>query len=129
VGKLLWTGDTPEPGPYLPYAISRGTITHPDPAQPDVEELSLYVFMERFANGAHPYLRLSIRSDRPEEIGFEIFHHDGSASMQRCALTATMGNYARLRLLHLKDRSTRASCTAVATRSASSRRSLTPLLS
>lgn len=103
-GKLMWAGRTPEPGPYRPHAITRGTVTRPDPGDPDVEQLSLYIFMERFANGAHPYLRVSIRSDRPQEIGFEIFHHGDSAEMERCALTATMGNYARLRLLHLKDR-------------------------
>src|SRR3546814_20865323 len=60
--------------------------------------------MEQFLNGAHPYLRISIRSDRPEELGLEIFHHEDSAPMERCALTATMGNYGRLRLLYLKDR-------------------------
>ncbi|WP_407353050.1 hypothetical protein [Luteimonas sp. R10] len=102
-GKLMWAGDAPEPGAYAPHAITRGTVTHPDPSDPAVEELSLYVFMEPFANGAHPYLRLSIRSDRPDEIGFQVFDHDGSAPMQRCTLTATMGNYARARLLHLRD--------------------------
>lgn len=103
-GKMMWAGDTPQPGPYAPHARTRGVITRPDPDDPGVEELSVHVLMERFANGAHPYLRLSIRSDRPDEIGFQIFHHDGSVAMQRCALTATMGNYARLRLLHLADR-------------------------
>jgi Neuraminidase (sialidase) len=50
-----------------------------------------------------PYLRLSIRSDRPEELGIEIFRQEGSAPMERCAITATMGNYARLRKIYLKD--------------------------
>lgn len=103
-GKLMWAGDTAEPGSYSPSVATRGTVTRPDLARPEIEELSVYVFMEPFMNGAHPYLRLSIRSDRPEEIGFEIFHHEGSAAMDRCALTATMGNYARLRRLQLDDR-------------------------
>jgi hypothetical protein len=103
-GKLMWVGDTEEPGKFAPHAITRGRITRPDPGNPDVEELSLYIFMEQFENAAHPYLKVTIRSDRPEEIGFEIFHHEGSAAMEWCALTATMGNYARARLLYLKDR-------------------------
>src|SRR5690606_37663878 len=68
-----------------------------------VEELSVYIHMEQFANGAAPYLRLSIRSDRPEELAIQVFHHENSAPMERCAITATMGNYARLRNLYLKD--------------------------
>lgn len=103
-GKLMWAGDEAQPGRYFPGAISRGVISRPDPAHPETEELSLYIFMERFLNGAHPYLKVSMRSDRPEEICFQLFHHDGSTAMERCALTATMGNYGRLRLLHLKDK-------------------------
>jgi hypothetical protein len=103
-GKLMWAGETEAPGRYSPHAITRGTISHPLPGDPAIEQLSLFIFMEQFLNGAHPYLRVSIRSDRPDEIGFEIFQHANSATMERCALTATMGNYARLRLLHLNDR-------------------------
>jgi hypothetical protein len=103
-GKLMWAGDQAQAGRYFPGAITRGVISHPDTASPGTEELSLYIFMERFLNGAHPYLKVSIRSDRPEEICFELFHHAGSTPMERCAITATMGNYSRLRLLHLKDR-------------------------
>jgi hypothetical protein len=102
-GKLMWAGDNESPGKFYPYALTRGTITNPDPENPEVEQLSFYIFMEKFLNGAHPYLKVTIRNDRSEEIGFEIFHHEGSAPMDRCALTATMGNYARVRLLYLKD--------------------------
>ncbi|WP_415158587.1 hypothetical protein [Parafilimonas sp.] len=107
-GKMMWAGDIENPGRYYPAAISRGVITHPDLQHPDVEELAVYVFMEQFLNGAHPYLKISIRSDRPEELCFEIFNEENSAAMQRCALTATMGNYSRLRLLYLKDKIIRA---------------------
>src|SRR5690606_33283692 len=65
---------------------------------------SVYIFMEQFKNGAHPYLKVAVRSDRPEELSLQIFNHENSAVMDRCALTATMGNYSRLRLLYLKDR-------------------------
>ncbi|MCC8424740.1 hypothetical protein [Mucilaginibacter sp. UR6-11] len=102
-GKLMWAGNDPTQTDYFPAAKTRGAISHPDSQHPGVEELSVYLFMERFMNGAHPYLRLSIRSDRPEELGIEIFNHKESARMQRCAITATMGNYSRLRNLYLKD--------------------------
>lgn len=102
-GKFMWAGDDEISGKFYPYALTQGAISHPDPEKPDVEQLSFYVFMEQFLNGAHPYLRVTIRNDRPEEVGLEIFNHEESAPMERCALTATMGNYARLRLLYLKD--------------------------
>lgn len=104
VGKLMWASDNEDPGRFRPEAITRGNITHPDPKQPDVEQLSLYIFMEKFLNGAHPYLKITIRSDRPQELGLQIFHHKDSVPMERCALTATMGNYSRVRLLYLRDR-------------------------
>jgi hypothetical protein len=103
-GKLMWAGNNENQTDYFPGAKTRGNISHPDSKHPEVEELSVYIFMERFINGAHPYLKLSIRSDRPEELGIEIFNHKESAQMQRCAITATMGNYSRLRNLYLKDR-------------------------
>ncbi|WP_205411165.1 hypothetical protein [Mucilaginibacter pineti] len=101
-GKLLWTGDNETTDSYNPIN-SRGIISHPDGNKPEIEQLSLYVFTEQFLNGANPYLKLSIRSDRPEEICFEIHNKENSAKMDRCALTATMGNYSRLRLLHLNN--------------------------
>lgn len=103
-GKLFWASDTNVNGSFYPAAITRGRISHPDPTHPETEELSLYVFMEKFIDGAHPYLKLSIRSDHPDELCLEIFHQENSSTMERCALTATMGNYSRLRLLYLKDR-------------------------
>ena len=101
-GKLFWAGADSTAG-FQPYASTRGVVTHPDPLHPDIEELSLYVFMEQFLDGAYPYLKLSIRSDNPGELGLQIFNRDKSAVMERCALTATMGNYSRLRPLYLKD--------------------------
>ena len=102
-GKLMWASEDKIPGSFFPAARTRGKISNPDPDNPEVEELSFYVFMEKFKNGAHPYFRVSIRSDKPEEVGFEIFHQEDSAEMERCVLTATMGNYARARNLYLKD--------------------------
>ncbi len=102
-GKLMWAADTDlDPG-FHPSAGTRGVISHPDPDDPTVEQLTTYLYMERFQNGAAPYLRVSLRNDRPEELAIEVFHHERSAEMERCAITATMGNYGRLRQLFLAD--------------------------
>ena len=102
-GKLFWAADTITNSHFSANANTKGTITHPDLMHPETEELSFYVFMEKFLNGAHPYLKISIRSDKPDELCLQIFNEANSAVMQRCALTATMGNYSRLRLLYLKN--------------------------
>jgi len=102
-GKLLWAGADENAVAYSPTANTRGIITHPVLDKPEVEELSLYVFMEQYLAGAHPYLRLSVRNDRPQEVGIQVFNRSGSKPMSFCNITATMGNYERLRQLHLKD--------------------------
>ncbi|WP_346318366.1 hypothetical protein [Chitinophaga sp. YIM B06452] len=80
-GKLMWVSDT--------FSTA--------------DAVGMYVQIEKFANGAHPYLKLSIFRDRPEELCIEVFHHPDSAPMERCGITATMGNYSRLRKLYLED--------------------------
>lgn len=102
-GKLMWAGDSEEAGHFTPTAGTCGTLQQ-QPGKSTNGTLQLYVFMEKFSNGAHPYLRLSISRARPEELAIEVFHHPDSAPMERCGITATMGNYARLRQLYLKDR-------------------------
>ncbi|GAA4096392.1 hypothetical protein [Mucilaginibacter panaciglaebae] len=103
-GKLMWASDTKTNDAYNPVSISHGVISHPDSKHPQTEQLTLFVFMEQYLDKAAPYLKISIRSDRPEEICFEINNKANSAHMDRCALTATMGNYSRLRLLHLNNK-------------------------
>jgi hypothetical protein len=103
LGKYFWASGTAQAGKFSPIANTRGVITHPDPQHPAIEELLIYVFMEQFLDGAYPYLKVSIRSDNPGELGIQLFNQPNSAKMERCALTATMGNYSRLRLLYLKD--------------------------
>jgi hypothetical protein len=73
-----------------------------------VERLVTYVEVEPFDNGAHVYLRLTFRADRKDEGAIVVFTHDDSKPLDRCILTATMGNYARLRKLRLEDRIVRA---------------------
>jgi hypothetical protein len=100
-GKFLWASDSVNTSSFTPYAGARVIITHPDKLHPEAEQLNLYILMEKFLDGAHPYLKLTIRSDKPGELGIQIFNHEKSAVMERCALSATMGNYSRLRLLYL----------------------------
>jgi hypothetical protein len=66
--------------------------------------LSFYVYVEPFANGARPVVEVQLREDRPHEVAFRVFSARGGVPMRACVLTATMGNYARLRKLWLKDR-------------------------
>ncbi|MFX1704797.1 hypothetical protein PV783_12630 [Chitinophaga sp. CC14] len=103
-GKLMWTGETIESGRFTATAGTRGVLSHPDAQHPEYTTLSFYVFMETFENGARPYLRLSISSQQPEELCIEAFDQPGGTPMERCGITATMGNYARLRKLYLKDK-------------------------
>lgn len=70
-----------------------------------VERLSIRINVEKFTtNGAHVYLIASIESDQPEELHLQVFAEDDSPPIDELTLTATMGNFERLRLLWLKDK-------------------------
>src|SRR3546814_17374379 len=101
-GKLMWAGDHANAPAYRPFSISRGVITHPDPTNPAIGELSLYLIMEQFLNGAHPYHPIYILSDSPEELGLDIFTHEDSSPMAPCTFTATSGNFVHLQLFRLE---------------------------
>jgi hypothetical protein len=66
--------------------------------------LRLTIRMDRFTNGAHPYVVAELDVHRPNEVRFEVYAEPDSAPMRQCILTSTMGNYERLRILRLKDR-------------------------
>ena len=94
-GKRLWVA--PEPG-------SVELTTRPSKPTP-IERLSVRIEVETFtANGARVYLIASISSDRPRELALAVHHHEGSAPIEELTLTATMGNYERIRQLWLRDR-------------------------
>jgi hypothetical protein len=95
-GKMFWTGRTAKPSGDL----NGGKLKE---LGGGVEELSLEVSVEKFENGAHAWLVLSQRSDRPNELRMTVHAEEDSATMESCILTATMGNKARARLLFLKD--------------------------
>jgi hypothetical protein len=66
------------------------------------ETLTVYIFSEPFDNGAKIYLRLRFYEDRPHEIELSTYLQEGSAALDHFILTATMGNFARLRTLYLQ---------------------------
>lgn len=98
-GKLFWTGDIAQPAIESPH-LDAGTVST---IAPGVEELSVTVYVEKFDNGAHVRLKLSQRSDAPDELKLTVEAEPDSAPIETCILTATMGNKARTRLLFLND--------------------------
>ena len=74
--------------------------THSSP-----KELTVVIDVERFsANGAHVFVTASISRNRPNEVRLSVNAYPDSAPIDELTLTATMGNFEKLRLLWLKDR-------------------------
>jgi hypothetical protein len=96
-GKAMWTADEFEADsrPRPPWQPARG-------ASRGAKALTFFLFVEPFRNGARPVVQVTLRADRPREVSLKVFAAKGSAPMQACVLSATMGNYARLRRLWLK---------------------------
>lgn len=100
-GKRLWAvGDTNlAPGTSQPTLVP-GRLTQPSPG---IEQLDVTLRVEPFDNGARVRLVVSQRSDEPDGIQLAVHADPGSAPIEYCILTATMGNLARTRRLWLKD--------------------------
>lgn len=101
-GKRFWSAD--QPGDFTPRQPqdhpARGALSR----EGDVSIVRVHVLIEPFDNGARPYLRLTFRSDRPYEVGLATFADPQSKPLANCILSATMGNFARLRQLYLTDK-------------------------
>lgn len=99
-GKRFWNGNTPDCGsPSSPTSPAKGIIEVID----GVETLTLYIFSEFFQNGAKPFVRIRFYEDRPYELELTTYRCPGSKELDHLILTATMGNFARLRTLYLSD--------------------------
>jgi hypothetical protein len=100
-GKRFWSANEPSdmPSPQLTDPV-RGLLESKEGKQ----QLSVYILVEPFDNGANVYLKLTFWEDRPHEVGIATFAHADSVPLDHCVITATMGNYARLRRLQLADR-------------------------
>jgi hypothetical protein len=100
-GLEMWTADTLESA-----TRSKG---HDGPAPGVIEReagreiLGFYIILEPFRNGARPIVEVLFQSDRPREVGFRLHSAPGGKPMDSCVLSATMGNYGRLRRLWLQD--------------------------
>lgn len=97
-GKRFWSGSTSE-APLFPdkYYPARGTVSNEN----GVETLTVYFFCETFDNGADVYVRVRFTAGKPYEFEITGYTTEESAELSRFILTATMGNKARLRTLHL----------------------------
>lgn len=94
-GKRLWVE---------PASNYRGTLTTLKSSPAPIERLEVRIDVERFtANGAHVYVVASIESDHPHELRLQVYQESDGPAIEELTLTATMGNFERLRWLFLKD--------------------------
>jgi hypothetical protein len=99
-GKRLWV----DLSSYDKSNLPAGTVQtfSGERNTPAIERLSVQIDVERFsANGAHVHLIASIDSDHPDELRLCVFADNDSPPIEELALTATMGNFERLRRLWL----------------------------
>ena len=101
-GKRMWAAQSrhKHAKPALPWLPGRPKFSRIEGA----EAMTFVVPVEPFRSGARPVLEIVLRQDRPYEVALRVFSAEGGARMEACCLTATMGNYARLRRLWLKGR-------------------------
>lgn len=99
-GKRFWSSNGVEDaGVRMPDHPASGIITTTD----GIERLSVVVHGERFQNGARVAARVEFRADRPHEFAIETYRLPDSVELDAFIVTATMGNFARLRRLRLHD--------------------------
>ncbi len=99
-GRRLLAGDGPEPpGDDALTRPARGRLGTVE----GVATLSVTIHVEELSNGARPVVVATFRADRPHEVALRVDSAEGGARMEACVLTATMGNFARLRRLWLAD--------------------------
>jgi hypothetical protein len=99
-GKRLWVDLSSYDKAKLPAGTLERFPGHRD--DPAIERLSVQIDVERFsANGAHVHLIASIDSDHPDELKLSVYQDNDSPAIEELALTATMGNFERLRRLWL----------------------------
>jgi hypothetical protein len=107
-GKRFWSTNELGDGlaPQSSTDPAGGVVETVDGTVDGVEQLSVFIQSERFDNGAHVAVRVVFRSDRPHELAVETYRHDDSVPLQALVVSATMGNFPRLRHLRLADRTT-----------------------
>lgn len=82
----------------------RGNLETIHSGRSTVERLSVRIDVERYtSNGAHVYVIASIDSDHPAQLRLTPVAENDSAPIEELTLTATMGNFERLRWLWLDN--------------------------
>lgn len=104
-GKRLWFADDIEnvSPPKTPWRCPQGKTGTLKVGEKDIRTLSIAIRVEKLDNGAEPIILATLREDRPHEVAFKCYSAKSGATMESCVLTATMGNFARARLLWLAD--------------------------
>ena len=98
-GKRFWSAnDSLQTNPVSETLPASGIIEKIN----GEETLTIFIFSEAFDNGAKVYCRLRFYERRPYEIEISTHKTPESAALSHFIVTATMGNYARLRKLFLK---------------------------
>lgn len=67
------------------------------------QTLTIFIFSEAFDNGAKTYVRIRFFKSRPYEFEVVANALPESAELEHLIITATMGNFARLRKIHLEE--------------------------
>lgn len=97
-GKRFWSAEDS-------LSVVPQPIEHPVPGkieeEGDRETLTVFVFSEPFESDAKVYVRLKFYSDKPYEMEVSTYKSEGSAELDHFIVTATMGNFARLRTIYL----------------------------
>lgn len=97
-GKRFWSSnDSLSKKPLT--EIANGVIASIDGDQ----TLTIFIFSETFENGAKPYLRIRFFENRPYEFEVAAYTQPTSVDLEHLIITATMGNFARLRKLYLNE--------------------------
>ncbi|MEL7425449.1 MAG: hypothetical protein AAFN81_20840 [Bacteroidota bacterium] len=99
-GKIFVSSDAPPAGAFAANTpMAQGRIAQID----GTETLTVFIRSEPFANGAEVYVRIRFFADQPQEVEVQTFATATSVPLDYLILTATMGNFARLRELRLRD--------------------------
>ena len=96
-GKPFWVGSSPTGGGAGRMGDIRGVVQQ----TPQGPVLTFFIFVEKFANGASPVVEVSLYKNQPDRVRFRTFSGPSGSTMQRCDLSATMGNQSRCRSLWL----------------------------
>lgn len=99
-GKRFWSGnDSSDAAPRPEDMPARGIVEKIN----GKEVLTIYVFSEPFESEAKVYVRIRFYADSPYEIEMTTYKMNDSKALDNFIVTATMGNFARLRTLFLKS--------------------------